>query len=328
MNTPILEVHLDADELDRTLRADVVAGLSADSKWLPPKWFYDAHGSELFEQITQLPEYYPTRTESRILRERAAEIARHTGARTLIELGSGYSTKTRLLLDALAAHGTLEAFIPMDVSPTALTAAARQIGADYPGLRVHNIVGDLTRHLGHLPGGGDRMIAFLGGTIGNLVPAERTAFFADVREVLRPGEHLLLGTDLVKSPRVVVPAYDDAAGVTADFNRNVLRVLNRHLNADFDLDGFAHVALWDDDQEWIEMRLRARWPMRVTIPALDLVVEFGTGEEVRTEVSAKFRREGVEKELAEAGFALDHWWTDPDGLFAVSLARAVPQTGD
>jgi L-histidine N-alpha-methyltransferase len=211
----------------------------------------------------------------------------------------------------------------MDVSPTALTAAAVSIGADYPGLRVHNIVGDLTRHLKHLPRGGDRMIAFLGGTIGNLIPAERAAFLADVRAVLETGEHLLLGTDLVKSPRVVVPAYDDADGVTADFNRNVLRVLNRTLTADFDLDGFAHVALWDADREWIEMRLRARWPMRVTIPGVDLVVEFAAGEEVRTEISAKFRREGVEKELAEAGFALDHWWTDPDGLFAVSLARAT-----
>jgi len=306
MNAPELEVHLDADELDRTLHADVVAGLTADRKWLPPKWFYDARGSELFELITELPEYYPTRTESGILRERAAEIAAHTGARTLIELGAGYSTKTRLLLDALEAHGTLETFMPMDVSPTALTAAAEQIGADHPGLRVHNIVGDITRHLGLLPAGDDRMIVFLGGTIGNFVPAERAVFLADVRAVLEPGEHLLLGTDLVKSPRVVVPAYDDAAGVTAEFNRNVLRVINRRLDADFDLAGFAHVALWDAEQEWIEMRLRARWPMRVTIPAVDLVVEFGTGEEVRTEVSAKFRREGVEKELAEASFALDH----------------------
>ena len=323
MNAPDLEVYLDADELARTLRADVVAGLTADAKWLPPKWFYDAHGSEIFERITELEEYYPTRTEGAILRERAGEIARHTRAGTLIELGSGYSTKTRLLLGALTAQGTLTTFVPMDVSPTALTTAARQIRADFPGLRVHNIVGDLTRHLGHLPTGGDRMIAFLGGTVGNLVPAERAVFLADVRAALRPGEHLLLGTDLVKSPRVVVPAYDDAEGVTADFNRNVLRVLNRSLDADFDLDAFAHVALWDADQEWIEMRLRARWPVRVTIPALDLVVEFRTGEEIRTEVSAKFRREGVEKELAEAGFALDHWWTDPEGLFAVSLARAT-----
>ena len=323
MNAPALEVHLDADDLARTLRADVIAGLTADRKWLPPKWFYDARGSELFEQITELDEYYPTRSERQILAAHATEIATHTRARSLLELGAGYSTKTRLLLDALTTRGTLETFVPMDVSPTALSEAAVRITADYPGLRVHNIVGDFARHLKHLPGGGDRLVAFLGGTIGNLVPAERAQFLADVRSVLEPGEHLLLGTDLVKSPRVVVPAYDDAAGVTAEFNRNVLRVLNASLGADFDLDGFAHVALWDAEREWIEMRLRARWPMRVTIPGVDLVVDFAAGEEVRTEVSAKFRRDGVDRELDDAGFSLDHWWTDRDGLFAVSLARAV-----
>ncbi|MFG1605256.1 L-histidine N(alpha)-methyltransferase [Actinoplanes sp. NPDC049265] len=323
MNHPALDVHLDADELSRALRGDVVAGLTADQKWLPPKWFYDAHGSELFEQITELREYYPTRTERQILTDRAAEIAGHTRARSLIELGSGYSTKTQLLLDALTAAGCLETFAPMDVSPTALTEAAGRITADYPGLRVHNIVGDITRHLKHLPAGGDRLIAFLGGTIGNLEPAERAAFLADVRAVLEPGEHLLLGTDLVKSPNVVVPAYDDADGVTAEFNRNVLRVLNSSLDADFDLDGFAHVALWNAEAEWIEMRLRARWPMRVTIPGVDLVVDFASGEEIRTEVSAKFRPEGVRRELSEAGFSLNHWWTDRDGLFALSLATAT-----
>ncbi|WP_433307021.1 L-histidine N(alpha)-methyltransferase [Actinoplanes sp. CA-030573] len=325
MNAPELEVHLDADDLARSLRADVINGLTAEKKTLPPKWFYDARGSELFERITELPEYYPTRAERQILTDRATEIAAVTRATALLELGSGYSTKTRLLLDALTAAGTLRTFAPMDVSPTALTAAASRITADYPGLAVHNIVGDLTRHLKHLPTGGDRLVAFLGGTIGNLVPAERAAFLADVRAVLEPGEHLLLGTDLVKSPSVVVPAYDDAQGVTAEFNRNVLRVLNASLGADFDLDGFAHVALWDAEREWIEMRLRARWPMRATIPGVGLVVDFAAGEEVRTEVSAKFRREGVERELAEAGFALDRWWTDRDGLFAVSLARAVQE---
>jgi L-histidine N-alpha-methyltransferase len=321
--TTELEIHLDADAQEAALRADVVAGLTAAHKSLPPKWFYDARGSELFEQITELPEYYPTRAERAVLTAHAGDIARRTRARTLIELGSGYSTKTRLLLDALTSVGTLAEFVPMDVSPTALTAAAAQITRDHPGLRVRNIVGDITEHLGFLPVTPDRMIAFLGGTIGNFEPADRARFLADVRGVLRPGEHLLLGTDLVKSPRVLVPAYDDAAGVTAEFNRNVLRVLNRHLHADFDPEGFAHVALWDADHEWIEMRLRARWPMRVTIPAVGLVIEFATGEEVRTEISAKFRREGVEKELTEAGFTLDQWWTDPEGRFAVSLARAV-----
>ena len=319
-----LEVHLDADAQEQALRADVVAGLTAPRKWLPPKWFYDARGSELFERITELPEYYPTRAERAVLAARAGEIARRTRARTLIELGSGYSTKTRLLLDALTEAGTLAEFVPMDVSPTALTAAASRIAADHPGLRVRNIVGDITQHLDFLPVTPDRLVAFLGGTIGNFEPADRARFLADVRGVLRPGEHLLLGTDLVKSPSVLVPAYDDAAGVTAEFDKNVLRVLNRHLRADFDLDGFTHVAHWDADHEWIEMRLRARRPMRVTIPAVDLVVDFASGEEIRTEISAKFRREGVEKELVEAGFALDRWWTDPEDRFAVSLARALP----
>ncbi|GAB2578327.1 histidine N-alpha-methyltransferase [Paractinoplanes abujensis] len=314
-----MKVLLDADVQENALRADVVAGLTAARKWLPPKWFYDARGSELFEQITELPEYYPTRTERAILTSYAPEVARLTGARTLIELGAGYSTKTRLLLQALP----LTAFVPVDVSPSALAAAAEQIGADFPALRVHPIVGDFTRHLGAVPDTPGRLVAFLGGTIGNFEPAARARFFADLRAVLRPGEHLLLGTDLVKSPRELVPAYDDAAGVTAEFNKNVLRVLNRHLDADFDVDGFAHVALWDAAEEWIEMRLRARWPMRVTIPAVGLVVEFAPGEEIRTEISAKFRREGVEKELSEAGFALDQWWTDDGGRFALSLARAV-----
>jgi L-histidine N-alpha-methyltransferase len=323
MNVAELEIHLDEQDLTRALRADVTAGLTAADKWLPPKWFYDGRGSELFEEITRLPEYYPTRTERAILVDRAAEIAELTAAKTLIELGSGSSEKTRLLLDALTAHGTLGNFVPLDVSVDALHDAVDRLTADYPGLTVRGIVGDLTRHLGHIPSGGDRLVAFLGGTIGNLIPAERAAFLGDLRGSLGEGECLLLGTDLVKDPAVVVPAYDDAAGVTADFNRNVLRVVNRELDADFDVDGFDHVALWNAEQEWIEMRLRARAAMRVHIRALDLTVDFAAGEDLRTEVSAKFRRDGLATELAAAGFALEQWWTDPQELFAVSLARAV-----
>jgi L-histidine Nalpha-methyltransferase len=321
-----LHVHLDEQDLARTLRGDVSAGLTAEPKWLPPKWFYDARGSELFEDITRLPEYYPTRTERAILAERAGEIARITDAKTLVELGSGSSEKTRLLLDALLAHGTLGSFIPLDVSADALGEAVERLSAAYPGLAVQGVVGDLTRHLGHIPEGDGRMVAFLGGTIGNLVPDERAAFLGDLRAVLQPGEWLLLGTDLVKDPAVVVPAYDDAAGVTADFNRNVLRVVNRRLHADFDVDAFAHVALWDAENEWIEMRLRAGSAQRVHIRDLDLTVDFAAGEELRTEISAKFRRAGLEAELAAAGFALRHFWTDPDGLFAVSLVQAVRLT--
>ena len=326
MTEPTLDIHLDDTDLARELRADVRAGLTATPKSLPPKWFYDARGSELFEEITRLPEYYPTRAEREVLVAHAGDVARTTNAKTLVELGSGSSEKTRLLLDAFRAHGTLGAFVPLDVSDTALLAAMQSIVAEYPALDVHGIVGDFTRHLKHLPSGGSRLVAFLGGTIGNLLPAERAEFLAALRSALEPGDWLLLGTDLVKDPATLVAAYDDAAGVTAEFNRNVLRVLNRELYADFDPGAFAHVALWDAEQEWIEMRLRAARAMRVHVAALDLTVDFAAGEELRTEISAKFRRAGVDRELTAAGFAPRRWWTDPAGRFAQSLAEAVPMS--
>ncbi|MGS2619813.1 L-histidine N(alpha)-methyltransferase [Micromonospora sp. LZ34] len=320
MSTEPLEIYLEQGDLDRGLRHDVRAGLSADPKWLPPKWFYDARGSELFEEITRLSEYYPTRAERAVLAERADRVAQLTGAKTMIELGSGSSEKTRLLLDAFARHGGLGTFVPLDVSVSALRQSTAEIAADYPALRVRGIVGDFTRHLDRLPTGGRRLVVFLGGTIGNLLPAERARFLADTRSALEVGDWLLLGTDLVKDPSVVVPAYDDAAGVTAEFNRNVLRVINRELGADFDPEAFDHVARWDPEREWIEMRLRARRPMRVRV--LDLDLRFAAGEELRTEVSAKFRPAGIAAELATAGFAVEEFWTDPDGLFGVTLARA------
>jgi L-histidine N-alpha-methyltransferase len=318
-----VDVHLSAGYVAETLRADVLAGLLATPKTLPPKWFYDARGSELFERITELPEYYPTRTERGILAANAGLIATETGAHSLVELGSGSSEKTRLLLDALRATGNLRQFVPLDVSATALRDSAAAIAADYPGLQVHGVVGDFTEHLDLLPGDRPRVVAFLGGTIGNLVPGERAKFLASVRSVLFEGEWLLLGTDLVKDPDVLVRAYDDSAGVTAEFNKNVLSVLNRELDADFDVAAFQHVALWDPEAEWIEMRLRATRAMRVRLAALDLDVRFAQGEEMRTEVSAKFTRPGVTAELAAAGFELARWFTDPDGRFAVSLARAT-----
>ncbi|MGV9292438.1 L-histidine N(alpha)-methyltransferase [Amycolatopsis sp. NPDC003676] len=305
------------------LRADVREGLTADQKWLPPKWFYDAEGSKLFEKITALPEYYPTRSEREVLAQRAAEIAERTGAHTLVELGSGSSEKTRLLLDAFTAHGTLESFVPMDVSESALAEAAAAITADYPKLEVRGVVGDFTQHLQLLPGTAPRVVAFLGGTIGNFLPDERAEFLRSVREVLSEGEWLLLGTDLVKDRETLERAYDDAAGVTAAFNRNVLRVINTELGADFDPDEFDHVAHWDDGHEWIEMRLRARSRTEVRIPGADLIVPFAEGEHIRTEVSAKFRPGGVEAELNAAGFALEQWWTDSQQRFGVSLARSV-----
>jgi L-histidine Nalpha-methyltransferase len=323
MTEPLLDVHLTPEDAAVALRAEAKAGLTATPKWVSPKWFYDAVGSELFEEITRLPEYYPTRAEREILDAHAGSIASATGARALVELGSGSSEKTRLLLSALRAHGTLTEFVPLDVSPSALTEAARAILADYPGLSVHGVVGDFTEHLGLLPGAPPRLVAFLGGTIGNLIPEERDKFFTSVRDVLDAGEWLLLGTDLVKDPDVLVRAYDDARGVTAEFNRNVLRVLNRELDADFDPLDFRHVALWNAEEEWIEMRLRAQRAVTAHVGALGLDVRFAEGEELRTEVSAKFRREGVERELTAAGFSLEHWWTDSEGRFALSLARAV-----
>ncbi|OZV81593.1 L-histidine N(alpha)-methyltransferase [Micromonospora echinospora] len=321
MTAEPLEIHLEERDLDRSLRDDVRAGLTADPKWLPPKWFYDARGSELFEEITRLPEYYPTRAERAALGRHASRIAAVTGAKTLIELGSGSSEKTRLLLDALSGQGTLGTFVPLDVSVSALRQSTAAIAADYPHLRVRGIVGDFTRHLDRLPAGGRRLVAFLGGTIGNLLPAERATFLAATRAALEAGDWLLLGTDLVKDPGIIVPAYDDAAGVTTEFNRNVLRVINRELGADFVPDDFRHVAVWDAEREWIEMRLRAQRPMRVRV--LDLTVDFAEGEELRTEVSAKFRPEGVATELAAAGFTAEELWTDPDGLFGLTLARAI-----
>ncbi|RGC67781.1 Histidine-specific methyltransferase EgtD [Micromonospora sp. MW-13] len=320
MSAEPLEIYLEEQDLGRGLREDVRTGLTAAPKWLPPKWFYDARGSELFEEITRLPEYYPTRAERSVLAERAGEIAELTGAKTLIELGSGSSEKTRLLLDAFTRRGGLGTFVPLDVSVSALRQSTEQIAADYPGLRVRGIVGDFTRHLHRLPAGGRRLVIFLGGTIGNLLPAERAGFLAAMRAALEPGDWLLLGTDLVKDPAVIVPAYDDGAGVTAEFNRNVLRVINRELDADFDPEAFTHVALWDPEREWIEMRLRADRPHRVRV--LDLDVAFAAGEELRTEVSAKFRPEGIAAELAAAGFTAHEFWTDADGRFGVTLARA------
>ncbi|WP_406005506.1 L-histidine N(alpha)-methyltransferase [Streptomyces sp. NBC_00637] len=310
---------LPEDATDAALRADVQRGLSATPKTLPPKWFYDAHGSELFERITELPEYYPTRAEREILVDRAGEIAAAARARTLVELGSGSSEKTRHLLDALTG---LDTYVPVDVSESALTQAGRALIAERPGLGVHALIADFTAALTLPDTPGPRLVAFLGGTIGNLLPAERALFLASVRALLAPGDALLLGTDLVKDEGVLVRAYDDAAGVTAAFNKNVLAVVNRELGADFDPGAFEHVALWDAGNEWIEMRLRSRTAQTVKVPALDLAVDFAAGEELRTEVSAKFREEGVRGELAAVGLELSHWWTDGAGRFALSLSTA------
>ncbi|MER5178341.1 L-histidine N(alpha)-methyltransferase [Streptomyces sp. NPDC002896] len=310
---------LPEDATDAALRADVLHGLTHTPKTLPPKWFYDARGSELFEEITELPEYYPTRAEREILLARSAEIAEVSAARTLVELGSGSSDKTRHLLDELP---DLHTYVPVDVSESALKQAGQALLAERPELDVHALIADFTRGLTLPDTPGPRLVAFLGGTIGNLLPAERAEFLTSVRSLLTPGDALLLGTDLVKDESVLVAAYDDAAGVTAEFNKNVLAVVNRELGADFDPADFTHVALWDRDSEWIEMRLRALKPLTVKIPALDLAVDFEQDEEMRTEVSAKFRKDGVSAELAAARLELTRWWTDTAGRFALSLSVA------
>ncbi|MGI9032119.1 MAG: L-histidine N(alpha)-methyltransferase [Acidimicrobiales bacterium] len=318
---PLVDVHLTPDHLEEYLKADVAAGLAAIPKELPPKWFYDERGSELFERITRLPEYYPTRKERAILEEQADFVARFTGADTVVELGSGTSDKTRLLLDAFDQIGSLNRFVPFDVCEPALRQATVTLAAAYPDTEVHAVVGDFEHNLGDIPAGGRRVVAFLGGTIGNLTPPERAGFLATLSATMEPGDALLLGTDLVKSEHRLVAAYDDSEGVTAEFNRNVLHVVNRELHANFAPERFGHVVRFDPEQEWVEMWLRADEAEEVVIDDLGgLLVRFETAEMMRTEISAKFRRTGVEEELGHAELALGRWWTDADGDFALSLS--------
>ncbi|MFG2785794.1 L-histidine N(alpha)-methyltransferase [Streptomyces prunicolor] len=314
---------LPEEATDAALRADVLRGLTRTPKTLPPKWFYDAHGSELFEKINDLAEYYPPRAERELLIAHSADIAAATGARTLIELGSGSSEKTRHLLDAMP-H--LHTYVPVDVSESALTQAGHTLVEQRPGLNVHALIADFTTGLA-LPGTpGPRLFAFLGSTIGNLLPRERATFLSSIQSLLSPGDALLLGIDLVKDEQALIAAYDDATGVTAAFNKNVLSVINRALNADFDLDAFQHVVRWNAANERIEMRLRARTNQTVKIPAIGLTVDFAAGEELRTEVSAKFREPVLRRELALRGLELTRWWT-AGPLYGIALARpSAPPT--
>jgi L-histidine N-alpha-methyltransferase len=315
-----IEVHLGPDEWERSLRDEALAGLTGDPKTLAPTWLYDERGCDLFDQITRLPEYYPTRAERSILLRRALDIAERSGADTLVELGAGTAEKTRILLDAMSLHGRLQRYVPFDVAESTLRSTADAVSEEHPAIRVEGVVGDFRRHLGELPGGGRRLIAFLGGTIGNLEPDDRATMFATIAGGMAPGDSFLLGTDLVKDRGRLVAAYDDAAGVTAAFNKNVLQVLNDQLDADFDLERFDHVARFDEDHEWIEMRLRSRHDQTVRVRALDVTLQFAEGEDMRTEISAKFRPERVRAELDAAGLEVVEWWTDDDGDFALSLA--------
>ncbi len=312
--------HLAADSAYHALRRDVFDGLQKTPKSLPPKWFYDSVGSDLFDQITRLPEYYPTRAEAEILRARSAEVASASEADTLVELGSGTSEKTRMLLDALRERGSLRRFVPFDVDASILSTAAAAIQQEYAGVEIKAVCGDFEEHLTEIPSGGRRLFVFLGSTIGNLTPGPRAEFLSTLSAQMRPGDTLLLGTDLVKDTGRLVRAYDDAAGVTAAFNRNVLAVINRELDADFDVDAYQHVARWNTEAERIEMWLRASRRQRVRVGALELTVDFAAGEEMLTEVSCKFRPDGVSAELAGAGLRRTRWWTDGAGDFGLSLA--------
>jgi L-histidine N-alpha-methyltransferase len=316
-----IDSHLDGVQ-ERSLAEDVLDGLTRPFKELPPKHFYDARGAELFDRICELPEYYPTRAERAILEETATELAELTNAAELVELGSGTAAKTRVLLDALHAAGTLVRYIPVDVTESMVRDCAETLTDEYPGLRVHGVIGDFERHLDRVPPAvGPRVVVFLGGTIGNFPPDSRRRVLRQIARLLGPEDHLLMGTDLVKDPQVLKDAYDDAQGVTAEFNRNVLQVLNRELDADFDPEDFDHVALFDREHEWIEMRLRARREHTTLVRALDLPVHFDAGEELRTEISAKFTHERLEGDLSSAGLELVRWLTDPEELFALTLSR-------
>jgi L-histidine Nalpha-methyltransferase len=318
-----IDVHLPGGGPLSGIAADARMGLSAPFKELPPKYFYDERGSQLFERITELPEYYPTRAERAILDARAAEIVEVAGTSTLIELGSGSASKTRCLFDAMSSADSLDAYVPVDISEEITRDTAERLIGEYDGLRVHGVVCDYETHLERIPREPGGLIAFLGGTIGNFDPNTRRSFLARIASLMYPEDRFLLGTDLVKDPARLEAAYNDSEGVTAEFNKNVLHVLNRELGADFDPAGFAHLAFWDEVNSWIDIRLRSLADQTVTVGALDMRVEFAEDEEMRTEISSKFTREQLEAIYCEVGLELVEWWTDAEGLFALSMAKAA-----
>jgi L-histidine Nalpha-methyltransferase len=316
-----IDVHLSPEDVQSQMRADALRGLQAPEKSIPPVWFYDERGSRLFEEITQLPEYYPTRAERALLEAHALSIAELAKADTLVELGAGACDKTRVLLTALQQAGSLSRYVPFDVSDEFMRSAATTLSEEFETLDIHLVIGDFHHHLAEIPTEGRRMIAFLGGTIGNLDPGQRARFLFDLNCSMSSDDCLLLGTDLVKDRNRLVAAYDDAAGVTADFNRNVLHVLNDQLGGDFDPERFRHVALWNEDEQWIEMRLRADDEVEVSLAGAGITVRFEEGEELLTEISAKFTPERVERELSDAGFVVEEMWGVDEGEFLLSLAH-------
>jgi L-histidine N-alpha-methyltransferase len=317
---PTIEVHLAPGDLRAAMEADVRAGLTAVPKHLPPVYFYDDRGSRLFDEITRLPEYYPTRAERAILEAHAKDMVESAGADVLVELGAGTCDKSRVLLDAMRSCGRLGTYRPLDVSDTTLWEAATALSEEYPGLAVQAVVGDFHHHMEELGADGRRLIAFLGGTIGNFDPEQRAGFLAGLVAEMHPGDRFLLGTDLIKDRSRLVAAYDDAAGVTAEFNRNVLHVLNRDLGADFAADRFTHVARWNEPEHRIEMWLRSDDTCRVRVADLGLDVTFAAGEEMLTEISTKFSPGALRNELEGAGLTVDATWASPGDEFLMTLA--------
>lgn len=313
--------HMGPDDLAEQLRNDAFQGLSSGAKAIPSKWFYDEHGSKLFDQITRLPEYYLTRSEREILAARASAIARHTAADTLVELGSGTSEKTCLLIDAFRSTGQLRRFVPFDVDPDTLRFAATKLLRSYPEIEVCGIAGDFERHLNAICQPGRTMVIFLGSTLGNLDPAQRALLLDQLAGSLKPGDSFLLGVDLVKDVDVIEAAYNDPAGISAAFNLNILRVLNRRLEGNFNVAQFEHVAKFDSTRELMSMWLRSTTHQSAYLRAIDLRVDFEEGELLHTEISSKFRKEGIEGELRQSGFEPSRWWTDAHGNFALSLSH-------
>jgi L-histidine N-alpha-methyltransferase len=316
-----VDVHFDPTASLGSMREDVRRGLTSEPKSLPSKYFYDERGSRLFEQITELPEYYPTRAEREALETHASEIARIAHPLELVELGSGSSKKTRLLLEAALERGRLHTYVPLDVSREIAEASARELVSDYPGLSVHAVIGDFEEHLDEIPDGDHRLFALLGGTIGNFLHDDAVRLLSEIRGRMGSHDHFLLGTDLDKDPAVLEAAYDDAQGVTAAFNRNILAVVNERLDGDFDLRDFEHVAFYDRELRRIEMHLRATRPLEVRVAAIDLDVTLREGETIRTEVSCKYTRAMVAGMLRDAGLEMEGWFTDQAGRFALSLSR-------
>src|SRR5580700_5466878 len=319
--TYTIDIHLSPEDVRSQMRGDALRGLQGAEKSIPPVWFYDERGSRLFEEITQLPEYYPTRAERALLEAYAPAIAGLAKSDTLVELGAGACDKTRVLLSALRDAGTLSRYVPFDVSDEFLRDAADTLAGEFTALDMHLVIGDFHHHLGEIPTDGRRMVAFLGGTIGILDPTQRARFLFDLNCTMSSDDSVLIGTDLVKDRSRLVAAYDDEAGVTADFNRNVLYVLNEQLGGDFDPALFEHVALWNEEEQWIEMRLRAQEATEVSLTGAGITVRFDEGEDLLTEISSKFTPERVERELSEAGFVVEEMWGADEGEFLLSLAH-------